>query len=139
MLVLKKCVSASITERNGLWVKLVLYCGNCETVIQENFASLRMEFTNNRQNRICGEPNSCRIYQWYTEYNFWFEAAKSSQEPIMRVLLIVWKLRLLWTFRVAWFERMVGMRYLTLLSDADTKTWTRLSEVASYWKSILIE
>ena len=25
----KKCVSASITERNGLCVKVVLYCKNC--------------------------------------------------------------------------------------------------------------
>ena len=45
----KKCVSASITERSGLCVKLVLYCKNCETVIGKNFKTPRMEFTNNRQ------------------------------------------------------------------------------------------
>ena len=45
----EKCVSASITERNGLCVKLVSYCKNCETVIGENFTSPRMESTNNRQ------------------------------------------------------------------------------------------
>ena len=32
-----------------------------------------------------------------------------------------------------------GMRYLTLLSDGDAKTWTRLNELAPYGKSILIE
>ena len=32
-----------------------------------------------------------------------------------------------------------GMRYVKLLSDGDAKTWTRLSEVAPYGKSILIE
>ena len=32
----KKCVSASITERNGLCVKVVLYCKNCDTIIGEN-------------------------------------------------------------------------------------------------------
>ena len=45
----RKCVSASITERNGLCVKLVLYCKHCETVIGENFTSPRIESTNNRQ------------------------------------------------------------------------------------------
>ena len=30
-------------------VKLALYCKNCDTVIGENFASPRMESTNNRQ------------------------------------------------------------------------------------------
>ena len=44
-----KCVSALITERNGLCVKLVLYCKNSETVIVENFTSPQMESTNNRQ------------------------------------------------------------------------------------------
>ena len=34
-----KCVSTSITERNGLCVKLVLYCKNYETVIGENFTN----------------------------------------------------------------------------------------------------
>ena len=43
----KKCVSASITERNGLCV--IVYCKNCDTVIGENFASSRMESTNSRQ------------------------------------------------------------------------------------------
>ena len=42
-------MSASITERNGLCVKLVLYCKHCETVIEENFTSPRIESTNNRQ------------------------------------------------------------------------------------------
>ena len=32
----KKCVSASITERNALCVKVVLYCKNCDTVTGEN-------------------------------------------------------------------------------------------------------
>ena len=50
----KKCVSASITERNGLCVKLVLYYKNCETVIGENFKSPRMESTNNS---ICTNNN----------------------------------------------------------------------------------
>ena len=45
----KKCVSASITERNGLCVKVVLYCKNFDTVIGENFTSSRMESTNSRQ------------------------------------------------------------------------------------------
>ena len=42
----KKCVSASITKRNGLCVKVILYCKNCDTVIGENFTSSRMESTN---------------------------------------------------------------------------------------------
>ena len=50
----KKCVSASITERNVLYVKLVLYCKNCETVIRDNFTSPRMESTNNRQAAFVG-------------------------------------------------------------------------------------
>ena len=37
----KKCVSDLITERNGLYVKLVLYCKKCETVIGENFTEKR--------------------------------------------------------------------------------------------------
>ena len=45
----KKWDNASITERNGLCIKLVLYCKNCETVIREYFTSPRMESTNNRQ------------------------------------------------------------------------------------------
>ena len=45
----KKCVSASIAERNGLCVKVVLYCKNCDTVIEENFTSSRIESTNSRQ------------------------------------------------------------------------------------------
>ena len=45
----RKYYSASITKRNGLYVKLVLYCKNCETVIRENFTSPRMESTNNRK------------------------------------------------------------------------------------------
>ena len=38
-----------MTERNGLCVKLVLYCKNCETVIGENFTSPQVESTNNKQ------------------------------------------------------------------------------------------
>ena len=45
----KKCVSASITERNGLCVKEVLFCKNFNTVIGENFTSSRMESINSRQ------------------------------------------------------------------------------------------
>ena len=45
----KKCVSASITQKNGLCVKVVLYCNNCDTVIGENYTSPRMESTNSRQ------------------------------------------------------------------------------------------
>ena len=44
----KKCVSASITERNGLCVKVLLYCKNCDSVIGENLTSPRMESTNSK-------------------------------------------------------------------------------------------
>ena len=45
----KKCVSASITHRKRFCVKLVLYCKNGQTVIKENFTSLRMKSANKRQ------------------------------------------------------------------------------------------
>ena len=64
----KKCVSASVTEWNGLYVKVVLYCKNCDTLIGENLES------------ICGEPKNCRIYQWHPEFNFWFATHKSNEE-----------------------------------------------------------
>ena len=67
---------------------------------------------------------------------FWFEAHKSSQEcnanyegvsdsMEVQVAVNIW-------------SRKNGVSYLTLLSDGDAKTWTRLNEVAPYGKYISI-
>ena len=88
----KKCVSASITDRNGLCVKVVLYCKNCDTVIEESFTSSRMESTNSRQaafvvNRIAVE--STNDIQNIT-FGLKLTKVMKSVIPLMRVLLVVW-------------------------------------------------
>ena len=88
----KKCVSASITERNGLCVKVVLYCKNYDTVIGANFTSTRMESTNSRQaafmvNRIAVE--STNDIQNIT-FGLKLTKVMKSVMPLMRVLLVVW-------------------------------------------------
>ena len=93
----KKCVSASITERNGLCVKVVLFCKNCETVVGENFTSPRMESTNNRQAEFVVNRKAVESTNDIQNITFSLKLTKvvKSVMPIMRVLLVVWKSRLL--------------------------------------------
>ena len=74
----KKCVSASIIETNGLCVKIVLYCKNCDTVIGENFTSSRMESTYSRQAAFV--VNRKAVESTNDIQNIWFEAHKSNEE-----------------------------------------------------------
>ena len=129
----KKCVSALITERNGWCVKVVSYCKNCDTFIEENFTSSRMESTNSRQAAFVVNQKAVESTNDIQNITFGLKLTKvmKSVLPLMRVFLVVWKSRLLWTFRVAWSERMA---YLTLLSDGDAKTWTPHNKVVLYGK-----
>ena len=92
-----------------------------------------MESTNSRQ--ACGEPKSCRIYQWHPEYNFWFEAQKSNEECNVTDKGASDSMdpdycgHLESLGSKEWY-----MRYLTLLSDVDARTWTRYYEVVPYGK-----
>ena len=74
------------------------------------------------------------------EYNVWFEVHKSSGECNANyqgayISTEVQAAENIWSRSV----RKNGMRYSTLLSDGDAKTWTRFNEVGPYGKSILIE
>ena len=97
----KKCVSASITERNGLCVNVVLYCKNCYTVIGENFTSSRMESTNSRQAAFVMNRKAVESTNDIQNITFSLKLTKvmKSVMPLMRVLLVVWKSRLLWSFK----------------------------------------
>ena len=88
----KKCVSASITERNRLCVKVVLYCKNCDTVIEENFTSSRMESTNSRQATFVVNRKAVESINDIQNITFGLKLTKvmKSVMPLMRVLLIVW-------------------------------------------------
>ena len=102
----KKYVSASIPEKNGLYVK-VLFCKNCDTVIGEIFTSSRVESTNNRQAVFVVNRKAVESINDIQNITFGLKLTKvmKSVMPLMRVLLVVWKSRLLWTFRVAWIKR----------------------------------
>ena len=94
-----------------------------------------MESTNSRQAAFAVNRKCCRNYQWHPEYNFWFEAHKSNEEcdatdegASGSMDPDYWEhLELLGSKE--WY-----MRYLTLLSDGDAKTWTRHNEVVPYEK-----
>ena len=88
----KKCVSASITERNGLCVKVVLYCKNCDTVIGKNFTSSRMESTNSRQAAFVVNRKAVESINDIQNITFGLKLTKvmKSVMPLLRVLLVVW-------------------------------------------------
>ena len=93
----RKCVRASITERNGLCVKVVLYCKNCDTVIGENFTSPRMESRNSRQAAFVVNRKAVESTNDIQNITFGLKLTKVMKNvmPLMRVLLVVWKSRLL--------------------------------------------
>ena len=81
----KKCVSALITERNELCVKLVLYRKNCETVIGENFTSPQMKSKNNRQAAFVVNRNAVESTNDIQNITFGLELTRvvKSVMPIM--------------------------------------------------------
>ena len=87
----------SITERNRLCVKVVLYCKNCDTVIGKNFTSSRMESTNSRQAAFMVNREAVESTNDIQNITFGLKLTKvmKSVMPLMRMLLVVWKSRLL--------------------------------------------
>ena len=88
----KKCVSVFITQRNGLCVEVVLYCKNCDTVIEENFTSSRMESTNSRQASFVVNRKALESTNDIQNITFGLKLTKvmKSIMPLMKVLLVVW-------------------------------------------------
>ena len=88
----KKCVSASITYRKGLCVKVVLYCKNCNTVIGENFTTSWMVSTKSRQAAFVVNRKAVESTNDIQNINFGLKLTKvmKSVMPLMRVLLVVW-------------------------------------------------
>ena len=87
----KICVSASRTERNGLCLKVVLYCKNCDTVIGENFTSSRMESTNSRQAAFVVNRKAVESTNDIQNITFGLKLTEvmKSVIPLMRVLLVM--------------------------------------------------
>ena len=131
----KKCVSASITERNGLCAEVVLYCKNCDTVIIENFTSSRMESTNSKQAAFVVNRKAVESTNDIQNTTFGFEAHKSNEECNAT------NEGASGSMDPDYYEHLESlgseewhMRYLILLSDGDAKTWTRHNEVVPYGK-----
>ena len=121
-------------------------------IIGENFTSPRMESTNSRQagfvvNREAVESTSSNLPERsiYTNdiqnITFGLELTKVMKTvmPLMRVLLVVYGSLAYCEHLETLGSKECYMRYLTLMSDGDAKTWTRHDEVVPYGKSILIE
>ena len=87
----KKCVSALITERKGLCVKVVLYCKNCDTIIEVNFTNSRMESTNSSQAAFVVNRKAVEFTNDIQNITFGLKLTKvmKSIMPLMKVLLVV--------------------------------------------------
>ena len=113
----------------------MLYCKNCETVIEENFTSPQMESTNNRQTVFVVNRKAVESTNDIQNITFGLKLTRlvKSVMPIMTCFS--------WYGSPGCCEDLKslgskkGLRYLTILSDGDAKIWTRLNEVAPYGKA----
>ena len=116
----------------------MLYCKNCETVIGENFKSPRMESTNNRQAAFVVNRKAVESTNDIQHVTFGLKLTRVVKS-VMPIMTCFWYGSSGCCKHLESLGSKDGIRYLTLLSDGDAKTWTQLNELAPYGKSILIE